>query len=240
MIDLAGQRAVILGGSSGIGLATAKACQAAGAEVTIAARDQDRLRSASAAIGRDVVTAEVDATDPEALSVLMALAAPFDHLVLSLATGGGAGAFRSLDLPALRAVFEGKLWAYLAAIQAALPHLKPGGSILLVTAGSARMAAPATAGLAASNGALNAVVGPLALELAPVRVNAICPGIVDTPIFESWPEEIRAEFFARAGRTPAGRPGRPDEVADLIVAILANSFVTGAVIDCDGGIRLQH
>jgi NAD(P)-dependent dehydrogenase (short-subunit alcohol dehydrogenase family) len=197
------------------------------------------LATAAAAIGRDVVTVEIDATDGEALRLLMALAAPIDHLVLSLASGAGAGPFRSLDLAALRAAFEGKLWAYLAAIQAALPHLAQRGSVLMVTAGSARMAAPATAGLAASNGALNAVVGPLAVELAPLRVNAVCPGIVDTPIFDRWPAELRDAYFARARRSPVGRPGRPEELAELIVAVLANGFVTGAIMDCDGGLHLR-
>lgn len=165
----------------------------------------------------------------------MAVSGPIDHLVLSVASGRRAGLSRDLDLGA---VPDGELWAYLGAVRAALPHLSEEGSVLMVTAGSARTAAAATSGPAACNGALNAMVGPLALELAPVRVNAICPGIVETAIFERWPDEVGRSFVARAAPTPVGRAGRPEEVAAMALAILVNRLVTGSVVDCDGGIRL--
>ena len=179
-------------------------------------------------------------TDRTALDAFFAKAGPLDHLVLSLTSGGGTGPFRDLELEGLRRAVEGKFWAYVNAAQAALPHLsRRGGSILLITGGAARMATPGGSGLAASNGALNAMVPTLALELAPVRVNAVSPGIVVTPMFEKWPDETRDRFMKRAEATPVGRPGRPDELAQVVLTLLENEFVTGSILDIDGGMRLK-
>jgi NAD(P)-dependent dehydrogenase (short-subunit alcohol dehydrogenase family) len=237
-VTLAGQHVVVIGGSSGIGLATAALAAARGARVTIAARDPGKLEAVAASTGARA-TAVVDATSRPALDRFFADIGEVDHLVLSIATGGGAGAFGELDLATLRRAIEGKLMACLETLQAALPTLRGDGSVTFVTAASARAAAPGTAGLAANNGALNAAVAPLAAELAPMRVNAVCPGIVATPIFERWPPELRQRFEHRARAMPAGRPGRPEEIAEVILLCLANAFVTGAVIDCDGGLRLR-
>ena len=241
MAELKGKHVVVLGGSSGIGYATATACVAAGARVTIASRDAARVAAAARTLDASGRSAAVDATSRDALDAFFAGLERVDHLVLSLTSGGGAGLFRELDLDALREAIDGKLFAYVNALQAALPYVaKDGGaSVAMVTAGSARMAAPATAGLAASNGALNAMVGTLALELAPVRVNAVCPGVVTTPTFERWPEDLARRVMESAQATPVGRAGRPEEVASVVLMLLQNEYLTGSIIDCDGGIRLR-
>jgi NAD(P)-dependent dehydrogenase (short-subunit alcohol dehydrogenase family) len=242
LAELKDKHVVVLGGSSGIGYATATACVAAGARVTIASRDAARVAAAARTLDASGRSASVDATSRGALDAFFAGLERVDHLVLSLTSGGGAGLFRELDLDALRAAIDGKLWAYVNALQAALPYLaKDGGasSVTMVTAGSARMAAPATSGLAASNGALNAMVGPLALELAPVRVNAVCPGVVTTPTFERWPEDLARRVMESAQATPVGRAGRPEEVASVVLMLMQNAYLTGSIIDCDGGIRLR-
>lgn len=240
MAELKDKHVVVLGGTSGIGYATAQACAAAGARVTIASRAAARVAAAARTLDASGRSAAVDATSRAALDAFFAGLERVDHLVLSLTSGGGAGLFRTLDLDTLRAAIDGKLFAYVDALQAALPYLPKdgGGSVVMVTAGSARMAAPATAGLAASNGALNAMVGPLALELAPVRVNAVCPGVVTTPIFEQWPEDLARRMASSAQATPVGRAGRPEEVAAVVLMLLQNEYLTGSIIDCDGGIRL--
>jgi NAD(P)-dependent dehydrogenase (short-subunit alcohol dehydrogenase family) len=181
----------------------------------------------------------VDATDRAALQAFFAEAGQVDHLVLSISSGGGAGLFRDLDLEALGRAIDGKFWACVNALQAALPHMARSGSAVLVTAESARVAMPATSGLAASNGALNAMVPTLALELAPIRINAVCPGIVTTPIFERWTDELREATAQRAQAAPVGRPGRPEEVARVIMLLLEDDFLTGSIIDADGGIHLK-
>jgi NAD(P)-dependent dehydrogenase (short-subunit alcohol dehydrogenase family) len=113
------------------------------------------------------------------------------------------------------------------------------GAIVFVTAGSARAALPGTAGLAAINGALEAMVAPLAAELAPRRVNAVSPGVVDTPWWDAQGPGVReATFEAYATALPVGRIGRPDDVAAAIVALATNGYVTGSVLDCAGGGQL--
>lgn len=240
MAELKDKHVVVLGGSSGIGFATAQACVAAGAKVTVGSRDPARVAAAARALGATSRSGAVDATSRPALDAFLSDLGGLDHLVLSVSGGGGAGPFRTLEPAVLRAAVEGKFWAYVNAVQAALPHLAgAGASVTFVTGGAARMASPGTAGLAASNGALNAMVGPLALELSPVRVNAVCPGIVTTALFERWPEDQAQAMADRARSTPAGRAGRAEEVARVVTMLIENEFMTGAVLDCDGGMRLR-
>ncbi|MCS6779101.1 MAG: SDR family oxidoreductase [Geminicoccaceae bacterium] len=237
-MSLAEERVAILGGTSGIGLATARLLALAGARVIVAGRDAAKLERALAELPEQCEGACVDATDRAALDRLAAALGRIDHLVLALAAGGGAGSFRDLDLGALRRVVEGKAWAFLEALQALLPTLRGDGSVTLVTAATARAAFPGTAGIAFNNGALNAIVPPLAVELAPLRVNAVCPGVIETPIFARWPEAERERFFARARAAPLGRPGRPEEVARAILFLIEDPYVTGATLEVDGGMRL--
>lgn len=234
---LEGERILVIGGTRGIGLATARAAAEAGASVVIAGRDPAKLACALESLPESAEGRLVDATDRVALDRLAAVIGRLDHLVLSLAAGGGAGAFRALDLAGLRKIVEGKAWAFLEALQAFLPILRSDGSVTFVTAATARAAFPGTVGIAFNNGALNAVVPPLAVELAPLRVNAVCPGVIETPIFATWPEADRERFFARARAAPLGRPGRPEEVAQAVLALLANPYVTGALLEVDGGLR---
>ncbi|MEU2714663.1 SDR family oxidoreductase [Streptomyces sp. NPDC007205] len=124
-------------------------------------------------------------------------------------------------------------------LQAALPALRRDGSVTLVTAASARAALPGTAGLAAINGALEAMVPPLAVELAPLRVNAVSPGVVDTPWWDGVPAgQRRALFDGFAAITPVGRIGRPGDIARAIHLLAANDFMTGVVLEATGGATL--
>lgn len=241
MAELKDKHVVVLGGTSGIGYATAQACVAERARVTIASRDEARVAAAARTLDASGKSAAVDATSRGALDRFFAGLDRVDHLVLSLTSGGGAGLFRELEPADLRAALDGKLFAYVEALQAAIPYLAQDGdaSVTMVTAASARMATPGMAGLAAGNGALNAMVGPLALELTPVRVNAVCPGIVTTPVFERWPEGMAQRMTAAAKASPVGRAGKPDEVAAVVLMLMRNEYVTGSVVDCDGGIRLR-
>lgn len=235
-----GQRVVIIGASAGIGEATARAFAAQGAAVLITGRSKQRLDQAAERIGYPVEAAEVDATSRAALDAFFAAAGTIDHLVLAASPGAiGAGPIAALDEAALRQAFEGKVFAHIKAIQAALPRLRPDGSVTVITAASARAAFAGTAGLAAANGALETMIAPLAVELAPLRVNAVSPGVIDTHWWHGMPDDQRQAYFgAVAASTPVRRVGQPDDVAGALVYLAGASFITGTVLECTGGSNL--
>lgn len=231
-------KVVVAGGSSGIGEATARQFVALGAQVTITGRDAARLEAARTRLG--TARAElVDGRDAAASRALFERIGFFDHLVIALTGGKGAGPFSTLSLDDVRAGLEAKLLAQLTTLQAALPVLRQ--SVTFITAASARAALPGTAGLAAVNGSLEAVVRPLAAELAPIRVNAVSPGIVDTPWWDAMPAEQKQSAFQKAAASlPVGHVGKPDDVAAAIVMLACNAFITGIVIEVSGGVSLAR
>lgn len=229
-------RVVVLGGTSGIGLSVAESCAADGDEVLVTGRDPERLQAVA---GKVAVAEAVDGRSDEDVRAFFARHGRFHHLVLALSSAGGGGALRDLKLDDLRAGFEGKFFPHLLAVQAALDTIADDGSITFITAASAQGAMPGTAGLAAINGALERAVPPLAAELAPIRVNAVSPGVIDTPWWSWLPEEERrAQFAAFAEQTPVGRVGRPEDVAEAVRYLMGAGFVTGSVIKCEGGLTL--
>jgi NAD(P)-dependent dehydrogenase (short-subunit alcohol dehydrogenase family) len=180
-------------------------------------------------------------TDRTSLDALFADIGAIDNLVVTAPGTGCPGTLAELDLATLDQAFSTKFLGTAHAIQAALPHLAKRGSITLVSAGSAQAPTPGTAGLAAVNGAVEVLVPTLALELAPIRVNCVAPGVVDTDWWDRVvaPEQ-RAEVLAGFNaRTPVGRVGRPEDIADVIAMLVRNGFMTGVVIPVDGGWRLK-
>ena len=232
------ENVVVFGGSSGIGLATARRLVELGSVVTIVGRSEARLRDAQTVTPR-LITAQTDCTDSSAVTDFFANAGPLDHVILSLAGGATLGPFSNVAEAGFRATFEGKFWPYVNVMRQALPRLEGSGSLTLVTGASAIAATPGAATLAAVNGALEGMIKTLAVELAPVRVNAISPGLTDTAAWQRIPDDIREQMYAKAAaETPAGRVGNADDVAQAIVAVMGNAFLTGVVLPCDGGKRL--
>ncbi len=238
------QHTFIAGGSSGIGLATVRRLLALGHKVTVAARNREKLEAARSGLAAeglagDVHTLVMDAADAPGLPGLFARTGPIDHLVLALGSGKGVGPFAGMAVADMRASFEEKVFAHFATAQAALPHLRKDGSLTFISAVSAQAAMPGTSGIGAANAAVEALAMILASELRPLRVNAVSPGIVDTPWWDFLDEtQKRAAFADYAGKTPVGRVGQPEDIADVIAFIIGNTFVTAQTIVCDGGVRL--
>jgi NAD(P)-dependent dehydrogenase (short-subunit alcohol dehydrogenase family) len=239
-MSFAGQRVVVIGASAGIGEATARAFAVSGARVTITGRSKERLDAAAGRIGADVEVRELDATATDAVAAFFGASGTIDHLVLAASPGAvGAGPLASLEQDALRQAFDGKFFAHVAVLRAALPVLRADGSVTLITAVSARSAYPGAAGLAAVNGALESMVPGLAVELAPLRVNAVSPGVIDTQWWHALPEDQRGAFFASvAAASPVGRIGTPEDVAGAVCYLAGAGFVTGTVLECAGGANL--
>lgn len=229
---LAGRRVVVIGGTKGIGLAAAEAAVGEGAEVVVASRDGARVAGAVEQLGAQASGASLDIADAPAVARFFKQLGPFDHLVTTAAHVLRKPLMEA-DLAEARASFDSKFWGQVNAVRSGAPLIRPGGSIVLVSGISSRRGIGAMAFPAAINGAVEALARSLAVSLAPIRVNAVSPGYIDTP-GHGGPE--RAATLARvAAAIPAGRPGRPEEVAQAILYLLTNPFSTGTVLDIDGG-----
>ena len=230
--------ALVAGGTSGIGLATARRLQRQGYDVHVTGRGKERLDDVAAS-DPQLTGHQADGGDAEAMAALAGSLGTVDVLVVSLSGIEGMGPIDSLDLAMLRRAFDAKFWAHLTTIQAVLPHLAEDGSITLLSAITARAAMAGTAGIGALNAAVEALVKPLAVELAPRRVNAVSPGVVDTAWWSGFPPEMREGFFAQTAATvPARCVATADDVAEVVVLAATNRNLTGTVLEADGGARL--
>lgn len=205
MSRLKDRKIVVMGGTSGIGLATAQQLVADGASVVVTGRNPEkvgRVRQENPALRAE----SVDATSTEALTAFYQSLSSTDDLVLSVSGAKGAGPFCTLDIAELFAGFHEKFFAQFRAAQAALPFLRKDGSLTFITAISARAAMPGTTGRAAINGAIEAMVKPLAKELRPLRVNAVSPGAVETPWWDRLPRDMRDSLLQQtAASSMVGR-----------------------------------
>jgi NAD(P)-dependent dehydrogenase (short-subunit alcohol dehydrogenase family) len=230
---------LILGGTSGIGRACAAALSDDGFAVTIVGRDAARAAALAGELGALASGAGADATDDVAVGRLFADLPRPTHVVVSLAGGSAFGNFVDLAPADLRRALETKLFAYLTVARHALRALAPGGSLTFVTGVSGLRPSPGASCLAIANSAIGALVETLAIEAAPVRVNAVAPGTTDTPAWSRMPEATRASMFTNmASRTPMGRIAQPHDVARLVRSLIRHDFLTGLVVPCDGGLRL--
>lgn len=238
MINLHSQHVVVVGGSSGIGLAVARAARTAGATVTAIGRDADRLIAAAADVP-GLRTAPADVLDPDGLRAAFTTTGPVDHLVV---TAGQAvlSAFAQGPEPAEQ--LHGltvKLVGAANAVRAALPVLTPGASIVLTGGVSTDRPVPGAWTTSVATAAVEQLARALALELAPVRVNAISPGWTATPMWDAvLGEQADAVLRDAAGRLPTGRLADPQDVAAAVLLLLASPAITAEVLHVDGGGRL--
>ena len=237
-MNVTGRKALVLGGTSGIGLAAARQLLDRHAEVVISGRDETRLAAALEELGAGASGRSLDVLDREALSAAFAELAPFDVLV-NAATGGerAIGPFLDMDLDGFQGSFR-KLWGYVNSVRLGAEHLAEDGCIVLVSGSPARKCRPGMAALSTVGNAVEGFVRAVAPELAPRRINVVSPGVIDTPMFAASGAE-REKFLQQA--TAANlipRAGTPDEVASGILFAIDNDFVTGTTIDVDGGALL--
>ena len=228
---LAGNKVVVVGGSSGIGLSTAELAMREGAEVIIASRNADRLNAVAATLGARAIAADV--TSDESVENLFRACGPVDHVVVTAAQLR-SGPFKTVAMEDVRATMEGKFWG--AWRVARFAEIRPGGSLTLVSGYLSIRPRPNSAIVGAANGAIESLARSLALELAPVRVNCVSPGIIDTPIRAAMPEAARRDMLAKtAASLPVGRVGVGEDIARQILAFMTIGFATGSIVYIDGG-----
>jgi NAD(P)-dependent dehydrogenase (short-subunit alcohol dehydrogenase family) len=242
IMRLEGKHLVVVGGSSGIGLETARLALAEGASVTIAGRSEDRLRRAVESLGnsREVGPAGVrvrpvvaDVTDESSVRALFEGEPRVDHLFVPAGEIRPGGDVLGADLNGLRSILESRLVGVAHVVRQARPKMA-GGSITLISGLYSTRPAPGGAFAAAAVAAVEGLTRALALDLAPTRVNAVAPGLIDTPLWDAFGPQ-REAILARGAALPVGRIGRPEEVAEAVLFLMSNGFVTGAVLSIDGG-----
>ncbi|MGW3891822.1 SDR family oxidoreductase [Micromonospora chokoriensis] len=238
-MTLTDQRVVVLGGTSGIGLATATRAAHEGAQVVVASRNQRSVDRALTALPAGTQGYVADLTNPADVSRLFQGLGPFDHLVFTAGEPLALMSVDALDLAAARTAFDLRYFGALAAVNAALPYLRPGASITLTT-GTANHRPNAGWSVASSiTGAIDALVRSLAVELAPIRVNAVSAGVIRSPLWDSLPEETREQMYAQLSASlPLGRVGEPEEVAEAFTYLLRSTYATGTIVTVDGGTLL--
>jgi NAD(P)-dependent dehydrogenase (short-subunit alcohol dehydrogenase family) len=234
--ELKGQRVVVLGGTSGIGLATAVAAGGSGAEVTVVSSRQASVERALAELPPGTAGHAVDLTDAASVQGFFGELGDIDHLVYTAGESLLVSPLKDLDLEAARRFFDLRYFGALTAAQAVAPHLRPGGSITLTTGGA--LARPRAGWSIAVSvlGAVDALTRALAVELAPVRVNAVCPGVVRSPLWDSMNETERDEFYRTVGSgLLTGRVGEVSDIARGYLSLITQPQATGIVLTLDGG-----
>jgi len=238
-MTLQNQHIVIAGGNSGIGFAIAQQALEHGAQVTLIGRSQDKLISAQTRLNGRVKTEVFDLGDAASVAAGFSRIGPYHHFV-STAADLTYGPLATMDRTAIERMLAGKLWGPVNVVQHGLTQLQAGGSILLFSGLAADRPAVGTAMVSALNACVEGLVRALAVELAPLRVNGISPGVVNTEGWGFMDEATRQGFFAQlATQLPARRIGAPADLAQAALFVLGNAYLTGEVLHVDGGGRLS-
>jgi NAD(P)-dependent dehydrogenase (short-subunit alcohol dehydrogenase family) len=231
-MSISDKKAIVFGGTSGIGLATTKMLAQGGATVVAISRNPSKVGQ----LPPSVTVESCDVRDGVAMEALLNSLAPFDILV-SAATGGGRaiGPFLEMDMEGFKGSFD-KLWGYANVVRYGAKHLTDGGSITLVSGAPARNCKPGQIAISSVGGAVEAMVRAAAREVSPrIRINVVSPGTIDTPMVSVQGAEREALYDKMTQNNLIPRAGTADEVAEGIMFVIKNKFVTGTTVDVDGG-----
>ena len=230
-MDINGKKAIVFGGTSGIGLSATQMLSDKGAHVIALSRNPEKLQN----VPKNVATKKMNVLDRNALEQFFQEEGEYDILVNS-ATGGAraVGPFLSMDLDGYKASFD-KLWGYTNVVRYGTKHLKDNGNIVLVSGSPARKCRPGQIAISSVGGAVEAFARGIAPEIAPKRINIVSPGIIDTPMSPLQGKEREDYYNNTTKNNLIPRAGTPDEVATGIIFAIENEFITGTTIDIDGG-----
>ena len=230
-MDINGKKAIVFGGTSGIGLSATQMLSDKGAHVIALSRNPDKLKN----VPKNVTTKKMNVLDKDALEKFFREVGEYDILVNS-ATGGAraVGPFLSMDLDGYKASFD-KLWGYTNVVRYGTKFLKDNGNIVLVSGSPARKCRPGQIAISSVGGAVEAFARGIAPEIAPKRINIVSPGIIDTPMSPLQGKEREDYYKNTTNNNLIPRAGTPDEVATGIIFAIENEFITGTTIDIDGG-----
>lgn len=230
------KRVVVLGGSSGIGLAVAQLAAAQGAKVVIASSSAERVHQAVEGIGREAQGHAIDVSNERAVATFFSKLGPFDHLVFTAGDSLHLHDLASTDLQQARRAFELRYWAALAAVKYGSPHIRKEGSIVLTTGIAGQRPQKGWVIAASVCGTIEALTRALAVELAPIRVNAVSPGVVRTNLWQNMSAPERERLYETVGNSlPVGRIGEAHEIAQAYLFLMQEGFATGQTVVIDGG-----
>jgi NAD(P)-dependent dehydrogenase (short-subunit alcohol dehydrogenase family) len=238
--ELSEKRIVVLGGSSGIGLAVAQQVVARGARAIIASSNADRVKQAVATLDGKADGHALDLPNERDVQKFFQRIGDFDHLVFTAGDTLQLNELAATDLTKARQAFELRYWAVLAAVKYASPHIRRLGSIVLTTGVAGRRPHSGWTVAASICGTIEALTRALAVELAPIRVNAVCPGVVRTNLWKNMQEQDREAMYENVGKhLLVGRVGEASEIARAYLFLMQEGYSTGQIVVVDGGALLM-
>jgi NAD(P)-dependent dehydrogenase (short-subunit alcohol dehydrogenase family) len=230
------KRVIVVGGSSGIGLAVSEQAASQGAHVVIASSNRERIQKAIESIGGEAQGQVIDVSDERAVATFFSKLGTFDHLVFTAGDNLHLYDLAATDLQQARCAFELRYWAAVAAVKYGAPHIRDGGSVVLTTGIAGQRPRKGWVIAASVCGTIEALTRALAVELAPIRVNAVSPGVVRTNLWQNMSVPDRERLYESVGNSlPVGRVGEASDVAQAYLFLMQEGFGTGQTVVVDGG-----
>ncbi len=234
-MDLKAQKVLIVGGSTGMGLATAKMAEKAGAKVIIAGHNEEKSQKALTELSDQARAVYVDVVQEGSIREMLTKTGKLDHIFVTAAPGG-TGDFKEAPLDIQETYIYGKFWSLYLLTKLALPQMREDGSITFITGGFAQRPEKGTVLVTAAFQAVEGFARALAVELAPLRFNVIRPGLIDSGFWDFLEEEERQQFFEKTIKgIPSGRKGESEDIAHAALFLMSNSYVNGQIIEVNGG-----